>query len=85
MPDSFFTARLRVIEKKIHEQPNWVRDAMNSALIAIGVRNPALTEAALKVAKAIGKVEVDHGDTSCKTQDAAACIHKALEHRRRKK
>ena len=85
LPDSFFTARLRVIGKEIHEQPNWVRDAMNSALIAIGVRNPALTKAALKVAKVIGKVEVDHGDTSCKTADAAACIHKTLEHRRRKK
>lgn len=85
LPDSFFTARLRVIGKEIHERPNWVRDAMNSALIAIGVRNPALTEAALKVAKIIGKVEVDHGETSCQTADAVACIHKTLEHRRRKK
>ena len=85
LPDSFFTARLHVIGKVIHERPNWVRDAMNSALIAIGVRNPALTEASLKVAKIIGKVEVDHGETSCKTQDAAAYIHKTLEHRRRKK
>ena len=85
LPDSFFTARLHVIGKEIHGRPNWVRDAMNSALIAIGVRNPALTEAALKVAKAIGKVAVDHGETSCETRDAAACIHKTLEHRRRKK
>lgn len=85
LPDSFFTARLHVIGKEIHGRPNWVRDAMNSALIAIGVRNPALTEAALKVAKAIGKVAVDHSETSCETRDAAACIHKTLEHRRRKK
>jgi 3-methyladenine DNA glycosylase AlkD len=85
LPDSFFTAHLSVIGKEIHGRPNWVRDAMNSALIAIGVRNPALTEAALRVAKTIGKVEVDHGQTSCETKDAAAYIHKTLEHRRRKK
>lgn len=85
LPDSFFTARLRVIEKEIHERPNWVRDAMNSALIAIGVRNPALTQTALKVAKRIGKVEVDHGETSCETRDATACIQKTLAHRQRKK
>lgn len=85
LPDSFFTGRLRVIGKEIHKRPNWVRDAMNSALIAIGVRNPALTEAALKVAKAVGKVEVEHGETSCETKDAAAYIHKTLAHRRRKK
>ena len=29
------------------------------------------------VAKAIGKVEVDHGDTSCKTPDAVPYILKA--------
>ena len=84
LPDSFFKPYLREIGKHIHERPNWVRDAMNGALIAIGVRNPALTEAALKVAKAIGKVEVDHGETSCKTPDAAACIAKTLAHRGRK-
>ncbi len=84
LPDSFFTAHLRVLGKEIHERPNWVRDAMNSALVAIGVRNPALTGAALKVAKIIGKVEVDHGETSCKTPDAASYIQKTLEHRRRK-
>lgn len=85
LPDSFFTRYLRVIEKEIHERPNWVRDAMNSALIAIGVRNPALTHDALKVAKSIGKVEVDHGETSCETQDATAYIQKTLAHRQRKK
>ena len=85
LPDSFFTRHLRLIEQEIHQRPNWVRDAMSSALVAIGVRNPSLTKAALKVAKNIGKVEVDHGETSCKTPDAASHIQKTLEHRRRKK
>ena len=57
---------------------------MNNALIAFGVRNPALEKKAMAVAQAIGKVEVDHGDTSCQTPDAAAYIKKTLERRRQK-
>ena len=49
---------------------------MNNALIAIGGRNAKLKKLALAAAKKIGKVEVDHGDTSCKTPDAAAYINK---------
>ena len=36
---------------------------------------------ALEAAKAIGKVEVDHGDTDCKTPDAASYILKAAKRR----
>ena len=36
-------------------------------------------------AKRIGKVEVDHGETGCKTQDAVTYIQKAKAHRARKK
>lgn len=68
---------LATIETEIHQRANYVRDAMNSALIAIGLRSPALQEAALAVAAAIGKVEVDHGKTNCKTPDAAAYVRKA--------
>jgi hypothetical protein len=35
-------------------------------------------------AQRIGAVEVDHGETGCKTPDAAAYIAKARAHRRRK-
>lgn len=68
---------LETIERDIHQRANRVREAMNSALIAIGMRSPALEEQALAIAAAIGKVHVDHGDTGCKTPDAAAYIHKA--------
>ena len=51
---------------------------MNQTLIAIGVRSPRLEKRARAVAKAIGKVEVDHGDTSCKTPDATAYIERTL-------
>ncbi|MEI9813219.1 MAG: hypothetical protein WDO18_11445 [Acidobacteriota bacterium] len=57
---------------------NYVRYGMNQAVIAIGVRNPHLTEMALAAAKRIGKVQVDHGDTACQTPDAAAYIQKTL-------
>jgi hypothetical protein len=68
---------LGIIERDIHHRKNRVRDAMNSARIAIGIRNKKLEERALKVAKNIGKVVVDHGETSCKTPDATAYIRKA--------
>jgi hypothetical protein len=35
----------------------------------------------VRTAKKIGKVEVDHGETNCKTPDAVTYIEKAL-HRR---
>lgn len=69
---------LAKIEREIHAAPNRVRYSMNSALIAIGVYKPELLDAALCAADRIGKVVVDHGDTSCKTPDARAYIEKAL-------
>ncbi len=73
------------IEARVHESPNWVRNAMNGALISIGLRNAALQKRALAAAGRIGNVEVDHGQTACKTPDAAAYIKKAAAHRSRKK
>ena len=57
---------------------------MNGALIAIGVRNPKLEALTVAAAKRIGTVEVDHGDTDCKTPDAVACIAKTKAHRVKK-
>ncbi len=67
------------IEKGIHASPNRARHAMNNAVIAIGVFRPDLREAALATAGRIGKVEVDHGETGCKTPDAVAYIGKAAK------
>jgi len=80
LPDEYFEAHLRTIEKSIHGAKNYTRYAMNQAVIAIGVRNPNLTKMALAAAARIGKVSVDHGDTACKTPDAAAYIQKTLAH-----
>lgn len=72
---------ITVIEAGIHAAPNRTRHAMNSALIAIGGAMPGLRARASKAAAAIGRVQVDHGDTGCKTPDAAAMIDKMANHR----
>jgi 3-methyladenine DNA glycosylase AlkD len=74
---------LAAIEKEIHRSPNWARRAMNSALISIGVYKPALRKKVIEAAKRIGKVEVDHGETSCKTPDAILYIEKAVQRKGR--
>lgn len=74
---------LDVIEKDIHNRKNRVRHEMNAALIAIGGANGRLTERALAIAAKIGKVKVDHGDTACKTPDAAGYIRKMLERKKK--
>jgi 3-methyladenine DNA glycosylase AlkD len=83
--DGWFADRLAQIEKSILSAPNDERGAMNQALIAIGGRSAALRKAALASAKRIGKVEVDHGDTDCKTPDAASYIEKTWAHAAAKK
>jgi 3-methyladenine DNA glycosylase AlkD len=80
LPDDYFERHLHTIEKSIHVAKNYTRYAMNQAVIAIGVRNPNLTKKALAAAARIGKVDVDHGDTACKTPDVAAYINKTLAH-----
>lgn len=75
---------LRRIEADIHASPNRLKQAMNTALIAIGATGGVLTDAALGTAGRIGRVEVDHGDTACKTPDAATYIRKTLAHRTKK-
>ena len=83
LPDSFFEPYLAIIESDIHQRKNRVRYAMNNVLIAIGARNDALEAQAMAVAARIGKVEVDHGQTGCKTPDAASYIQKTRAHRNR--
>lgn len=85
LTDADWENYLEEIEAKIHTSPNRVRYAMNNALIAIGLINPHLQELALAAAGRIGKVEVDHGDTDCKTPDAAEYIRKAAARKKAKK
>ena len=81
LSNAFLADQLRTIETKLPRAKNRVRHSMNGALIAIGVRNGTLRKLALAAAKRIGRVEVDHGQTSCKTPDAASYITKTVAHR----
>jgi 3-methyladenine DNA glycosylase AlkD len=80
--DADAEAALATIEKEIHRSPNWARYAMNGALISIGVFKPTLCTNAIEAARRIGKVDVDHGETNCKTPDAVTYIQKASRRKR---
>jgi 3-methyladenine DNA glycosylase AlkD len=84
LTDDYFENQLEIIERDIHSAKNRVRDAMNSALIGIGLRNARLEEKALAAAARIGRVEVDHGETGCKTPDAADYIRKAAARKKKR-
>jgi 3-methyladenine DNA glycosylase AlkD len=83
LTDEFCAEQIDLIAREIHSRPNRTRHSMNQALISLGVRNPRLEKKARAAAKKIGKVEVDHGQTSCQTPDAAAYMTKTLEHRKK--
>lgn len=85
LADEYFEPYLETIEREIHKNRNRVKYAMNGALINIGLRNPHLQKRAIEVAGTIGRVEVDHGETGCKTPDAIEYIRKTEEHKAKKK
>ena len=73
---------IATIEKQIHKSPNWARYAMNNAIIALGVWRPKVRKDAVAAATRIGNVDVNHGDTNCKTPEAVSCIEKAVKRAR---
>ena len=68
---------LGTIAKEIHDAPNRVRYTMNGFAIAVGSYVKSLTPQAKKVARQIGAVQVEMGDTACKVPLALASIEKA--------
>lgn len=70
---------LERISKEIHKAPNRVKYTMNGFIIAAGGAVKSLTKEALAVAKKIGVVEVDMGDTSCEVPSATGYIKKLEE------
>ena len=67
---------LQRVQKTIHQQPNFVRSAMNSFVIAMGTYVEALGDVAVDAARKIGQVTVDMGDTACQVPDALERIQK---------
>lgn len=80
LPDELLQSILGRIESTIHDVPNRTREGMNTCLICIGSYRESLRARALDVAEAIGPVDVDHGETGCKTPDAASYIAKTVKH-----
>jgi 3-methyladenine DNA glycosylase AlkD len=77
LTESEFAQFISTIRTTIHTSKNRTRYAMNSALIAIGTRSARLKQKALGAASQIGTVQVDHGETECKTPNAAQYIVKS--------
>jgi 3-methyladenine DNA glycosylase AlkD len=79
--EAFAREEIDAIAATIHDRPNRTRHSMNQALIALGAVNAGLAQHAKAAARRMGKIEVDHGQTSCKTPDAAAYIDQTRAHR----
>jgi 3-methyladenine DNA glycosylase AlkD len=73
------------VEANIHASPNRTRYSMNNALIAIGGSMPTMHDRAIAAARSIGLVQVDHGETGCRTPDAVDMIGKMVAHRAAKR
>jgi hypothetical protein len=67
---------LKRVENEIDSAPNRVKYCMNSFVIAVGSTVKPLLAKAKAVAKRLGRVEVDMGNTACKVPSALECIAK---------
>lgn len=74
-----FSALLDRVKKEVHHAPNRVRYVMNGFVISIGSYIKSLTAKATKIAEAIGKVDVNVGNTSCKVPLATDYIKKVVD------
>jgi hypothetical protein len=85
LSNEFFEPYIHKMERELQQSPNRAKEGMNNCLIAIGARNKALRERVLKAAEKIGKVEIDHGETSCKTFIIEEYLDKIYERKAQKK
>lgn len=76
IPNAWFSEKLKQLEADIATAPNYTKYTMAYTLIALGSRSPALRKSVEASAKRIGKIEVDHGETSCKTPEAIPYLAK---------
>ncbi len=66
------------VKDQIHKDKNRVNYTMNAFVIAVGSYHPELNEKAYEIAKEIGKVTVNMGDTACKVPLASEYIEKVV-------
>lgn len=69
LTDDFFLGVIKRIEDTIDGEENWTRAGMGGTLIGIGKRNKILNKAAVKLAKKLGPIDYDAGDTACEPID----------------
>ncbi len=81
LTDAFFTPYLDRIGATIGDEQNFVKDAMNTAVLAIGKRNPVLKTRALAVARAYAPLHVDYGDNACEVMDVVKHLTTAKSRR----
>lgn len=65
LTDAFFLDCIQRISDEIEDEVSWVRLAMGGALIGIGKRSEPLNKAAVKLAKRLGPIDYDPGDSNC--------------------
>jgi len=74
--DDELRAYLGQVERETHASANWGREMMNMVPVAIGKRDDALLPDAVATARALGQVDVFHGDkTNCKVINALDRLH----------
>lgn len=74
-----YSELLDQVVHEIHQAPNRVRYVMNGFVIGVGSTVVGLTEKAKAVAKKIGKIEVNMGDTACQVPMASDYIQKVID------
>lgn len=72
--DAEFEKHLETIKKEIRGEQNFIREAMNFALISIGRKNRYLNERALEIANSIGEILIEPTCNSRKAPDARAVL-----------
>ncbi len=82
IPNAWFSEKLKQLEADITAAPNYTKYTMAYTLIALGSRTPALRKSVEAAAKRIGKIEVDHGETSCKTPEVIPYLAKVWARRK---
>ncbi|MDQ5977745.1 MAG: alkylation repair protein [Verrucomicrobiota bacterium] len=77
LPLKDFARLLKSMPRDLPKAPDGVRYTMNNFIIACGTYLAPLGDQAIAAARAVGRVQVDMGDTECKVPDAESYILKA--------
>jgi 3-methyladenine DNA glycosylase AlkD len=67
--DDYFYPILEIIKNNIQNEENFVKDAINNALFAIGQRSKKLNLKCIEIANEVGKIVVNYGANSCEAID----------------